>query len=273
MRFNGQRAMADVVHQVNLGARIPGSQAHAEAVQWILEELEKAGWSTEVQDSVPLGHQTRNIIGKLGQGKPITILGAHYDSRLLADQDPVYANRKQPVPGANDGASGVAVLLELARVLPSRISQSHSEVSSISGQIWLVFFDMEDNGKIAGWDWCLGSQEFVRGLSERPNRAVIIDMVGDANLNIYMEKNSDPVLNRQIWSTAQRLGFSSTFLSRYKYAILDDHLAFLRVGIPAVDIIDMDYPFWHTTSDTADKVSASSLEIVGTTLLAWLVQE
>ena len=114
------------------------------------------------------------------------IIGAHYDSRLLADPDPDPSLRNQPVPGANDGASGVAVLLELARILPKNLDKT----------IWLVFFDAEDNGNIPGYDWIMGSRVFVQTLIDKPDEAIIIDMIGDADLNIYQEKNSDQKFNR-----------------------------------------------------------------------------
>lgn len=190
----------------------------------------------------------------------LSMIGVHYDSRLGADQDPHPARRSEPVPGANDGASGVAVLLEMARRLPSD-----------TVPVWLVFFDAEDNGKLPSWDWILGSRAFVAALKEKPRAAVIVDMVGDAHLNIFIEKNSDPQLSAQIWAQAAALGYEKLFIPIPKYRMLDDHIPFLEAGIPAVNIIDFDYPYWHTTADTADKVSADSLKAVGETLLAWVI--
>ena len=178
----------------------------------------------------------------------------------MADQDPDPRLRTQPVPGANDGASGVAVLLELARTLPV----------DLPVQIWLVFFDAEDNGDIQGWDWIMGSSAFVASLEAKPDAAIIIDMIGDADLNLPIEQNSTPELVQQIWQTAKDLGYESVFLNQPGYSMLDDHTPFLQAGIPAVDIIDFDYPYWHTTQDTPDKVSAQSLEIIGNTLTQWL---
>ena len=98
-----------------------------------------------------------------------------------------------------------------------------------------------------------------------------MDMIGDADLNIYMEKNSDPELTRQIWETAKMMGYEDAFIPETKFRVTDDHIPFLNAGIPAVDLIDLDYPYWHTISDTPDKVSAESLEIVGNTLLHWIL--
>ena len=268
--FNGSRALGDVEYQVNLGPRTPDSEAHAKTVDWILEEVKAAGWQAEVQETEMMGHTIRNIVARMGEGQPWVIVGAHYDSRLLADHDPFEEKRSQPVPGANDGASGVAVLLELARVLPSRLQDPALADSLKARQVWLVFFDAEDNGRIPSWDWILGSRAFVAGLQEYPQAAVVVDMIGDADLNIYQERNSSPALVDEIWNQAAELGFSSQFIPEYKHSILDDHKPFLDAGIPAVDLIDFDYPYWHTTMDTTDKVSAESLQIVGNVLLAWL---
>ncbi|MEJ2710203.1 MAG: M28 family peptidase [Anaerolineales bacterium] len=266
--FDGERAMQDVHYQMSLGPRTVGSQAHAQTVDWIVSELEQSGWEAQVQESQSLGHPIRNVVGKWGQGRPWIVIGAHYDSRLVADQDPDPENRLLPVPGANDGASGVAVLLELARTLPDQLkSQNRS-----APQIWLVFFDAEDNGNLPGWDWILGSQAFVASLENYPDAAVVVDMIGDKDLNVYQERNSDPELTRQIWSQANSLGYSDRIIPQVKYAILDDHIPFRDAGIPAVDMIDFDYPYWHTRGDTADKVSADSLKVIGDTLTAWLKQ-
>ncbi len=270
--FRGSKAWEDVAYQVSLGPRIPGSEAHLKTVQWIQSELERAGWAVEIQETELDGHPIKNIVGKWGTGSPWTVLGAHYDSRMIADRDPDPEKQKQPVPGANDGASGVAVLLEIARVLPNltvSTPQAAAPARQSPGQIWLVFFDAEDNGRIADWDWILGSTAFVAGLQARPDAAVIVDMIGDSDLQIYMEKNSDPELSRQIWEQAQTLGYQQ-FIPELKYSMIDDHTPFLNAGIPAVDLIDFDYPYWHTTADTADKVSAESLAAVGNTLIHWL---
>jgi glutaminyl-peptide cyclotransferase len=258
--FNGQRAYTDVETQVDFGPRIPGSEGHARIVEWIQEELSEAGWQVEVQESEAMGNPIRNVVAKRGGENPQIILGAHYDTRIFADNDPDPANHSQPIPGANDGASGVAVLLELARVLPQD-----------TVPIWLVFFDAEDNGRIPGWDWTLGSREFVRLNPVQPRAVVIVDMIGDADLNIHKERNSDPDIMDEIWTVAQSLENDSVFLPDYKFSMLDDHTPFLEAGIPAVDIIDFDYPYWHTLEDTPDKVSAASLQAVGETLQAWIM--
>lgn len=258
--FNGVRAYADVQTQVDMGPRTPGSAGHAQIREWMRTELENAGWTVEVHETERLGHPIYNIIAKRGVESPQIILGAHYDTRFLSDNEIDESERLKPVPGANDGASGVAVLIELARTLPEDIPPT-----------WLVFFDAEDNGRLEGWDWILGSRAFVEEVPVAPRAVVIVDMVGDADLNIHYEKNSDRAIREQIWKTAEGLGYGNVFLQSEKFSMLDDHTPFVEKGIPAVNIIDFDYPYWHTTEDTIDKVSAESLHAVGDTLWHWLV--
>lgn len=261
--FDGERALSMVEYQVSLGPRTPDSPGHAQIVDWMQGELAEQGWQVDVQELNELGYPISNVIARragAGEAAPWYIIGAHYDTRIFADRDPIPENRTQPVPGANDGASGVAVLMELARVIPD----------NYPAEIWLVFFDAEDNGRIQGRDWVMGSRAFVKTLNEHPDAVIIIDMIGDADLNIYLEKNSDSNLAAEVWGQAARRGYSEYFIPTEKYSILDDHTPFLQAGIAAVDIIDFDYPYWHTLADTTDKVSAQSLKIVGDTLLAWL---
>ena len=260
--FDGERAYADVQAQVGFGPRIVGTEGHAKVLEWIREELMKAGWQVEIQESEALGHPIKNIVAKRNDAEPEIILGAHYDTRMFADNDPDPANHTIPVPGANDGASGVAILLELARSLPQN-----------TVPVWLVFFDAEDNGRIEGWDWTLGSPEFVRNNAVQPRAVVVVDMIGDADLNVYQEYNSDAALTTQIWETAADLGYGSQFIPEYKHSMQDDHRPFLQAGIRAVLLIDFDYPYWHTIEDTPDKVSAASLEAVGKTLWSWITQQ
>lgn len=261
--FDAESAWAFLEYQVSLGPRPVGSDAHAMTVDWIYSNLDEFGWDVEIQKTAKLGHPIKNIVAKRGKGKTWIILGVHYDTRLLSDQDADPSNRNYPVMGANDGASGVAVLLEIARVL----------TDIPDAQVWLVFFDAEDNGNIPGWDWILGSRAFVESLEGTPDAVVILDMIGDADLNIYFEANSDEVIRSQIWEQADRLSYSSYFIPTTKFRMLDDHTPFLEAGIPAVDIIDFDYPYWHTIDDTIENVSKGSLRIVGETILAWLVSK
>jgi Zn-dependent M28 family amino/carboxypeptidase len=220
-----------------------GSNAHAQVVTWINAQLKNMGWTTDIQTSTWNSQPIQNIIARRGQGHPWIILGAHFDCRSIADQDPDPNKRSLPVLGANDSASGVAVLLELARVLPYKNKP----------QVWMVFFDAEDNFNIPGWGGDIGSSAFVQKLNDKPD-----------------ELNSDQKISIEIWKQAAELGYKQ-FISIEKYRIIDDHVPFLEMGIPAVDIIDFNYPYWHTTMDTLDKISSASLQAVGDTLQKWIL--
>lgn len=260
--FSGEKALKHVENQVAFGPRIPDSDAHAKTVTYIAQNLRKNGWEVKLQKVKVLGHPITNVVARRGTSEDILILGAHYDSRLLADQDKNPARAQEPVMGANDGASGVGVLLELARVLPKDLDK----------QVWLVFFDAEDQGDLPGWEWIMGSRAFVRSLNVTPSAVVVIDMIGDTDLNIYREYSSDKALTDQIWKVAADLGYPDSFINNERYNILDDHTPFLEAGYPAIDIIDFDYPNWHTSRDTLEHVSAKSLETVGKTLYTWIIK-
>jgi glutaminyl-peptide cyclotransferase len=259
--FSGQQALDLVVRQVEFGFRPTGSEAGWATGNWIIDELTEAGWLAETQVFDYQGVTARNIVAKPSDSgdRPIVILGAHYDTRRRADQDP--ENPDEPVLGANDGASGTAVLLELASSL---------EVDRIPYEVWLVFFDAEDNGYLDGWDWIVGSTYMASQLTIDPEFVIVVDMVGDRDQQIYYDRNSDLELMADIWAVAAAMGYEDAFIPLYRYSMLDDHTPFARLGIPAVDIIDFDYPYWHTTGDTADKVDAQSLARVGRTLEAFL---
>lgn len=258
--FDGERAYRDVVTQVDFGPRIPGSAAHAKFRDWLEAEATSAGWSVDVQQRTVTEKTIYNIMLTRNNESPVILLVAHYDSRAFADSDPSPEKRTQPVPGANDGASGVAVLLELARTLPQ---------DSVS--VWLLFVDAEDQGAIDGQNWIVGSTLFAGEMQIQPQAVVVLDMIGDADLNIYQERNSDPELIQEIWGAAKSLGYESFFIPEDKYRLIDDHLPFIGKEIRAVDIVDFDYPYWHTTHDTPDKLSAQSLQIVGETILQWIL--
>jgi Zn-dependent M28 family amino/carboxypeptidase len=242
-----------------------GSQSHEQVREWLVSAHNELGWDVEVQSTIYQGKDIHNIVAKreINQDFPLIILGAHYDSRIFADRDPLPLNRTKPVPGANDGASGVSVLTELARVLPAELEAN----------IWLVYFDAEDNGSLPGGEWILGSRAFVESLTRNPDAVVIVDMVADQNLNIHIEKNSDLELVQEIWEVAASLGYEDVFINSPKYRMIDDQLPFIQAGISAVLIIDFDYPYWHTVADTTDNVSAESLGIVGEVVLEWLLQK
>jgi glutaminyl-peptide cyclotransferase len=256
LAFDGAMAYKYVVAQCDFGFRPPGSEALRATGDYIIAELGRLGWAVETQEFTYRDTPVRNIVGRLGEG-PVVIVGAHYDTRRSADME----DASVPVMGANDGASGVAVLLELARTL---------DRDKLRNEVWLAFFDAEDNGNLDGWEWCVGSDYMAENLTITPAAVVVVDMVGDADQGVYLERNSDPALQTQLWDVAASLGYADAFVAEYKYAIFDDHVPFARRGILAVDIIDFDYEYWHTTHDTPDKVSAPSLERVGRVMEVWL---
>lgn len=260
LQFDGEQAYQHVLAQEALGPRPTGSQAGWATGDYIIEQLEKLGWEVETQEFVFQGVRGRNVVGRAGQG-PVVIIGAHYDTRPVADRDPNPENRDQPILGANDGGSGVAVLLELARVLNRE---------EFNREVWLTFFDAEDRGRLDGWPFSVGAREMAQKLTIRPRAVVVVDMVGDADQNIYYERNSDAELSSELWDIAAGLGYNDSIIPQPKHTIIDDHLPFVEQGIPSVDMIDFDYPYWHTLEDTADKVSPTSLERVGRTLEVWL---
>ncbi len=256
LRFDGQQAYKAALDQCAIGPRPPGTPAIQQTRDYIIKGLEANGWTVEQQKFNYRGVDGVNIIGKRGSG-PVTILGAHYDTRPVADQDPDPAKQKTPIMGGNDGASGVAILLELARAWKD---------TPPPGETWLAFFDLEDSGELNGWPWGVGSDYMAGHLSTTPKQMILVDMVGDSDQQIYLERTSDqPLLNR-IFDVAQALGYGQWFIRQPKHALLDDHTPFLQRKIPAVDIIDFDYPYHHTTADDCSKIGAESMARVGKTL-------
>jgi glutaminyl-peptide cyclotransferase len=262
--FSGDRAYRLAQEFLAFGPRVSGTEANRKAGDWIIAQLGKNGWNAVPDEGTYLNTPVRNISGSRGQG-PVIIVGAHYDSRRCADQP--NGGCAEPVLGADDGASGVVVLLELARVL---------DRSKLTNQVWLVFFDAEDNGQLDGWDWIAGARQFARrvenaqGTGVKFQAMILLDMVGDADQQFRFEGNSDHALRERIWSTAAALGYGEHFIPAEKFFMLDDHIPFRDLGIPSVDIIDFDYPYWHTAADTLDKIFAASLERIGRTIEAWL---
>jgi hypothetical protein len=262
--FSGELAYEWVTRQCDLGYRITGTEANRQAGDMIIQELRAQGWEVYEQTFTYKETPVRNILawkGEVADGSGAVLIGAHYDTRRSADmEDP-----SQPVLGANDGASGVAVLLELARSL---------SWDTKTRRVYLAFFDAEDNGRLDGWDWIVGSSYMAQHWGEAgepPLEAmVLVDMIGDADQQVYYERNSDPALSQTLWGIAAELGYGDRIIPEYRHAILDDHIPFLQMGVPAVDMIDFDYPYWHTLQDTPDKVSAESLEAIGRTVEVWL---
>ena len=265
--FNGKNAYSYLEKQLSFGPRTPGSKGHDDFVAWASEELSTMGWDVRFQKGTYQDHPLTNIIASRNDSEedlPWILLGAHYDTRLFADSDADPANRSQPVLGANDGASGVSVLLELASALPKDLNK----------KVWIVLFDAEDQGRIPGWDhWCIGSTllaQYFEKEDKKPDAVVIVDMIGDQDLQLYRESNSTPSLMDEIWNVAEEEGYGGIFKNEEKYSIQDDHIPFINIGIPAVDLIDFQFDAWHTMSDDIRNVSEKSLAIVGSVLYTWI---
>ncbi len=267
--FDGDSAFVHLEAQCAFGPRPPGSDNLTQCRRYIADMLVSFGWEVRFQNFTYLGTNCSNIIAYIENPNTAPlVLGAHYDTRPLADNDPSPSNRTYPVLGANDGASGVAILLELARILP----QQDRHI------VELVFFDAEDSGRINGWDWIVGSTYYVDQLDTLRKNSVramlLLDMVGDASLQLPKEISSTDTLQNEVWHIAAELGHSDVFLNQTGSTIIDDHRPFLDAGIPALDIIQTPFPwYWHTREDTPDKCSGSSLEVVGSVIETFLIQQ
>jgi hypothetical protein len=264
--FSGPRAMAELVAQVQAGPRIPGTPSAARTLTRI--ERQVRTWVRDVRRE-PFEHEGQrmtNLVARLapGRGRPI-LVAAHWDTRRWCDRDPDPRWQATPLPGANDGASGAAVLVELARALSGH---------PLEHEVRLVWFDGEDWGREAD-DMFLGARAHLRAhLDDPPDWGILLDMVGERGARIPREGFSEaqaPGLLRAIYRRARTLGLSGTFPDVPGQAVLDDHTVFLDRGIPVVDLIDFDYPEWHTHGDTPDRCSAESLEDVGRLVMSCIL--
>ena len=259
--FDGQRAWQHLERQVAFGPRPSGSAALLKTREYIVAELKAAGIDTRLQSFIaktPLGEVSMaNVIGTIpGKRQERIAVASHFDTKLFKDIRFV---------GASDGASSTAALLELGRVLKARQNEYTIE---------LLFFDGEE--AVVEWsrnnDNTYGSRHYVQaaqqaGTLRSLQALVLLDMIGDRNLVIRRDANSTPWLVEIVWNAAARLGHRGVF-SNELTSIDDDHMPFVRAGIPSVDIIDLDYPAWHTGDDTLDNVAPRSLQIVGDVVLA-----
>jgi glutaminyl-peptide cyclotransferase len=262
-QFDGEAAFAFLQKQCDLGPRHPGSTGHLKAKEYLLDKLSDYTDFVKTQDFVHTDQKDNakleltNVIASFyPDKKERMLLCAHWDTRPFADRDPDTTLRAHPILGANDGASGVAVLLEISRII---------------SLMDIVFFDGEDGGEegdLAGF--CLGSKHFARTKGNyQPQFGILLDMIGDKDLELYREGYSSRFaggLVDSIWGRAKDLGLDC-FKDSVKYFMYDDHVPLLRVGIPVIDLIDFDYPYWHTTSDTPDKCSPQSLQKIGNLLV------
>lgn len=261
--FNKNQAFEFLQTQCDFGPRNPGSTGHAKELKWLKKILSSYCDAVFIQNFTQYKYKLTNVIGIINpQGKPVVMLAAHWDTRPTADYEETAEKRKKPIPGANDGASGVAVLLETARVL-------HNEKPSCC--VIFTFFDGEDLGP--GSDrMYLGSKYFAEDTKFKQDYAIVVDMVGKKDLKIFMESNSlkmAPEFTMKIFSIGKEVS-GKTFVSEEGFEIIDDHIPLNKAGIPTVLLIDFSYRYWHTLSDTPDKCSPDSLEAVGKVLLEFV---
>lgn len=283
--FSADSAYLAIARQLEFGPRVPGSQAQEECAQWLQKELERYGANVKTQRSTVVAYDGTklpciNIVGSYNpEAHNRILLISHWDSRHVADADPDPSKHKQPVPAANDGASGVGVLLEIAR---------QAGLKKPNMGIDIFFTDAEDYGAPDDWEgkhdekyWALGTQEWCRTPHVEGYQAtygILLDMVGSGQATFYREYYSDryasDVVNL-VWQTATKLGYRDLFVNREGAGITDDHVFVNQMRhIPTIDIIDTRmhgngtfYPHWHTTEDTLDKISKETLQKVGNVLM------
>jgi Zn-dependent M28 family amino/carboxypeptidase len=278
--FNKTKAYELIEDQVQFGSRIPGSEAIENTRRMVVHTVNIDGlWEIENQNFSKEWIEGENIslVNMIltpiinNQNQSYFLLLAHYDSRRWADQDTNPALKENPVLGANDGASGVAVALELGRVLITK-----HEITNFK----IILFDAEDQGNI-GWNWLIGSRHYVNSelfRQEEISFAILFDMVGGHDAIFkregFSEKYAQSLVSK-IWNLADKINYNQYFVNKSWSKITDDHLPFIEKGVPAVDIIDdfiSNYKAWHTTSDTIDQISPETLNAVGQTVEAFLLE-
>ena len=288
LEFDGNLANESVTTQVDFGPRVPGSNASMELRNWFMETRPEFDW--RLDPHVRGGYNLTNLEGKLTPSNstnetPVIVLAAHYDSRDRAERDSNPNMTDQPIPGANDGASGVAVLWELARILPGM---------NLEHEIWILLTDAEDQGSTEDPSmWALGAKAWAENRTEqdieRIDAFLLVDMIGDADLKIYRTYPPSPSNEEgnRLWMAVENLSGPLGLLDGVEDCngsighdivnfsamdgVIDDHVPMNDVGIPAIDFIDIRYGenatawegYWHTHEDTPDKVSSESLAHIG----------
>ena len=307
--FSSDSAYAYIERQMAFGPRVPNSNAHMQCAVWLIEQLKAFGAEVELQKGFMPDYKGDNqqIYNIIGHFSPVQrdssahtsariLLGAHYDTRPWCDEEEDYSERFYNVPGANDGASGVGVLLEVARQIGLKLSNSDS---GLSAPVDIIFFDCEDMGTpriYTGAEredtWCLGSQLWATNYanniklsnSEASNGyqyGIILDMVGAPDAVFPLEMYSTQYASNyqhQIWRAAEQLGYGAMFSKQQSYPITDDHYYINYIaGIPCVDVIHYDirnatgFPhWWHTRNDNMDNISKSTLQAVGEVVMSQL---
>ncbi|HTY01988.1 MAG TPA: M28 family peptidase [Bacteroidota bacterium] len=278
-RFDGREAFSYLLKQTAFGPRNPNSAGHESCLSFLVQTLRAFADTVEPQPFAQEGYgeklQLTNVFARFNTAAQSRILFlAHWDTRPRADNDPDRSHRNQPILGANDGASGVAVLLELASLL----NRTPPPIG-----VDLLLVDGEDYGREGQHDlYLLGSRHFAANLPPgyAPRFAVLLDMVGDAYLELPKEGYSiqyAPDIVNLVWDTARNLGIRQ-FVDSKGETIIDDHLPLNDAGIKTIDIIDFAYPdqsnrYWHSLNDTPDHCSAESLEAVGTVITTVTYQQ
>ncbi|MCS6968285.1 MAG: M28 family peptidase [Cytophagales bacterium] len=293
-KFNVDSAYEYIKKQVALGPRVPNTEPHRKAAEMFLAMLERFGWQVQAQDFEAVAYnktilRSRNIIATYNpEAKRRILLAAHWDTRPYADMDPDTTRRREPILGANDGGSGVGVLLEVARAIGM---QQYDSLKINHIGIDIILFDSEDYGPPEDEQqnafkpdaWCLGSQYWAKN-KHRENYAayygILLDMVGAHNARFLLEGHSmeyAPSVVKKVWDTANQLGFGKYFVYQTTSSLIDDHLYINQLaGIPTINIIQYENSFgdfWHTHRDNMDIISKETLYAVGTTLLQVLYNE
>lgn len=294
--FNSDSAYVYIERQMSFGPRVPNSEAHTQCAVWLIEQLRAFGAEVELQkgfmpDYRGNNQQIYNIIGHFyteeTKDRPRILLGAHYDTRPWCDEEEDYNDRFYNVPGANDGASGVGVLLEVARQLGLRMADS-----TFTMPVDIIFFDCEDMGTprvYTGLEredtWCLGSQlwatHYMQKMNPQYRFGIILDMIGAPDATFPREMYSTQYAanyQQQIWHSAEQLGYGAMFNNQQSYPITDDHYYINYIaGIPCVDVIHYDirnatgFPWWwHTRNDDMSNISKATLQAVGEVVMSQL---
>jgi glutaminyl-peptide cyclotransferase len=273
--FDGLAAFGYLRTQVAFGPRVPGTDGHQRMATWLEQALRERADTVVVQawDHVTMRGDTlpmRNFVARFKPGAPERVLYlAHWDTRPVSD-GPNSTRTSVPVPGANDGASGVAVLLGVADALRKTAPEIGVDLLFVDGEDY-GDFSKQPNDVLIGARWYTAHQ--VSG--PLPRFAVLFDLVADADLQLYQEGNSltgAPQIVDKVWDVARRLSYQQYFRSDSagRHTLTDDHVELQRAGIRAIDVVDFDYPAWHTPEDDLSKVSAASLQIVGDVAMALL---
>lgn len=278
--FNADSAYNYVKKQLDFGPRVPGSVAHKQCAEWFVDFFSDKADTVYVQDFRTRLYDGRGIDGKNiiaafnPEAKKRILLAAHWDSRPFADHDPDKNNWNTPIDGANDGASGVGVLMEIARILND---------NPVNIGVDIILFDLEDYGApyflnlMTNDDWALGSQYWAKNphiYNYRAYFGILLDMVGASNAKFpkeYYSQQFAPALSNDVWKIARELGYDEYFTNELGHPINDDHIYVNAIArIPMIDIIHLEnnsessfYPYWHTVKDNIEQIDPKTLGVVG----------